>query len=142
MKTIVIGDIHGCYDELEILLGKLGYVRKDGVFMHPYGRRAAFLGDLCDRGMKNTDVLRLVMDMVKAGNAVSVPGNHDIKLLKYLRGKNIAMTHGIDKTIAELRNVEKSSRRRSLSLSMVLSVIIFLMMERSLYLMPDSSRSI
>lgn len=98
----VIGDIHGCCDELELLLHKLGYVKTDGVFAHPDGRKAAFLGDFCDRGNRNADVLRLVMDMVRSGNAVAVPGNHDVKLLKYLRGKNIAMTHGIDKTIAEL----------------------------------------
>ena len=100
----IIGDIHGCYDELEILLGKLGYVRKDGVFMHPYGRRAAFLGDLCDRGVKNTEVLRLVMDMVRSGNAIAVPGNHDAKLLKYLQGKNVQKSHGLDITISQLES--------------------------------------
>lgn len=98
----VIGDIHGCCDELELLLHKLGYVKTDGVYAHPDGRKAAFLGDFCDRGNRNADVLRLVMDMVRSGNAIAVPGNHDVKLLKHLRGKSIAMTHGIDKTIAEL----------------------------------------
>ncbi|MGN1416917.1 MAG: polynucleotide kinase-phosphatase [Oscillospiraceae bacterium] len=98
----IIGDIHGCCDELELLLGKLGYVRTDGVYAHPEGRKAAFLGDLCDRGNRSADVMRLVMDMVKAGNAIAVPGNHDVKLLKYLRGKSIAITHGIETTIAEL----------------------------------------
>ncbi|HAG12773.1 MAG TPA: polynucleotide kinase-phosphatase [Ruminococcus sp.] len=98
----IIGDIHGCCDELELLLDQLGYVKKDGVYAHPDGRQAAFLGDFCDRGNRNADVLRLVMDMVKAGNAIAVPGNHDVKLLKYLNGKHIAMTHGIDKTIAEI----------------------------------------
>ncbi len=98
----IIGDIHGCCDELEMLLDKLGYIRTDGVYSHPDGRTAAFLGDFCDRGNRNADVLRLVMDMVKSGNAIAVPGNHDVKLLKYLRGKSIAMTHGIDKTIEEI----------------------------------------
>ncbi len=98
----IIGDIHGCCDELEMLLGKLGYIKTDGVYAHPQGRKAAFLGDFCDRGNKNADVLRLVMDMVKSGNAISVPGNHDVKLLKYLNGKSIAMTHGIDKTVSEI----------------------------------------
>lgn len=98
----IIGDIHGCCDELELLLHQLGYVKTDGVFAHPDGRKAAFLGDFCDRGNRNADVLRLVMDMVRSGNAIAVPGNHDVKLLKHLRGKSIAMTHGIDKTIAEL----------------------------------------
>ena len=98
----IIGDIHGCCDELKLLLEKLGYVKTDGVYAHPDGRQAAFLGDFCDRGNRNADVLRLVMDMVKAGNAIAVPGNHDVKLLKFLRGKSIAMTHGIDRTIAEV----------------------------------------
>lgn len=98
----IIGDIHGCCDELELLLDKLGYVKTDGIYAHPEGRKAAFLGDFCDRGNRNADVLRLVMDMVKAGNAIAVPGNHDVKLLKYLKGSNVAMTHGIDKTIAEI----------------------------------------
>lgn len=98
----IIGDIHGCCDELELLLDKLGYIKTDGVYAHPGGRTAAFLGDFCDRGSRNADVLRLVMDMVKAGNALAVPGNHDVKLLKYLRGKSVAMTHGFDKTVAEI----------------------------------------
>ena len=98
----IIGDIHGCCDELEILLDKLGYVKNNNIYSHPDGRTAVFLGDFCDRGNRNADVLRLVMNMVKNGNAIAVPGNHDIKLLKYLRGKNIAPTHGIDKTIAEI----------------------------------------
>lgn len=98
----IIGDIHGCGDELEQLLNKLGYVKSEGIYTHPEGRQAAFLGDFCDRGNRNADVLRIAMDMVKSGNAVAVPGNHDIKLLKYLCGNKIAMTHGIDKTIAEI----------------------------------------
>lgn len=97
----IIGDIHGCCDELETLLEKLGYVKNNGVYSHPEGRKAAFLGDFCDRGPRNADVLRLVMDMVKSGNAIAVPGNHDVKLLKYLNGKNITASHGIDRTIAE-----------------------------------------
>ena len=98
----IIGDIHGCCDELEKLLDKLGYVRADGVYSHPEGRKAAFLGDFCDRGERNADVLRIVMDMVKHGSAIAVPGNHDVKLLKYLNGKKLNPTHGLDKTIAEL----------------------------------------
>ncbi len=98
----VIGDIHGCCDELELLLAKLGYIKTDGIYTHPDNRKVAFLGDFCDRGPRNADVLRLVMDMVKLGNAIAVCGNHDVKLLKYLNGKNISMTHGIDKTIAEI----------------------------------------
>ena len=99
----IIGDIHGCFDELVMLLEKLGYIKNEtGIFCHPFGRQAAFLGDLCDRGRKNTEVLRLVMDMVKSGNAIAVPGNHDVKLLKYLRGKSVQKTHGLDITVSQL----------------------------------------
>ncbi len=98
----IIGDIHGCYDELILLLNKLGYRETEVGFSHPEGRKAAFLGDLCDRGPKNAAVLRLVMKMVKTGNAIAVPGNHDAKLLKYLQGKSVTTAHGMDKTISEL----------------------------------------
>lgn len=99
----IIGDIHGCFDELVMLLEKLGYIKNEsGIYCHPFGRQAAFLGDLCDRGTKNTEVLRLVMDMVKSGNAIAVPGNHDVKLLKYLRGKSVQKTHGLDITVSQL----------------------------------------
>ena len=100
----IIGDIHGCCDELEMLFEKLGYVKTNGVYSHPEGRKAAFLGDLCDRGNRNADALQLVMDMVRSGGAIAVPGNHDVKLLKYLRGKKFSKSHGIDKTIAEIED--------------------------------------
>ena len=106
----IIGDIHGCCGELEALLEKLGYIRENGIYTHPEGRKAAFLGDFCDRGPRNADVLRLVMDMVKSGNAISVLGNHDVKLLKYLRGKNVQQTHGLDVTVAELEKCGKDFR--------------------------------
>ncbi len=98
----IIGDIHGCCDELEELLANLGYVRGENGYAHPDGRKAVFLGDFCDRGPRNADVLRIAMEMVAKGSALAVPGNHDMKLLKYLRGKSISITHGIDLTIAEM----------------------------------------
>ena len=71
----VIGDIHGCYDELMMLLEKLGYTKDaDAGMIHPDGRKAVFLGDLCDRGPKNVEVLNLVMKVVGAGSAIAVPG--------------------------------------------------------------------
>ena len=98
----IIGDVHGCCDELESLLDKLGYTQIDGVYTHPAGRKAVFLGDFCDRGPRNTDVLRIVMGMVKNGSALAILGNHDAKLIKYLNGRNIQRTHGIDKTIEQI----------------------------------------
>ncbi|MGI4872986.1 MAG: polynucleotide kinase-phosphatase [Janthinobacterium lividum] len=68
----------------------------------PKPRRVIFLGDLVDRGPASPQVLRLVMSMVQAGTALCVPGNHDIKLLRYLNGKNVSLTHGLAETVAQL----------------------------------------
>ena len=55
----IIGDVHGCCDELELLLGKLKYSKgENGVYVHPEGRKAVFVGDLCDRGPRNIDGVR------------------------------------------------------------------------------------
>ncbi|WP_010245602.1 polynucleotide kinase-phosphatase [Acetivibrio cellulolyticus] len=108
----IIGDVHGCFDELKSLLEKIGYcIEKDNEpvnggyrVVHPEGRKAVFLGDLVDRGPGIADVLKLVMSMVKSGSALCVPGNHDIKLLKKLKGSNVQITHGLDKTLEQLEN--------------------------------------
>ncbi|MEV8017235.1 polynucleotide kinase-phosphatase [Streptomyces sp. NPDC086554] len=94
----IIGDIHGCSSELETLLAKLGYV--DGA--HPDGRTAVFVGDLVDRGPDSPGVLRRVMSMVAAGNALCVPGNHENKLGRYLKGRGVQHTHGLAETIEQL----------------------------------------
>lgn len=102
----IIGDIHGCYDELIELLGRLGYgVSADAgtpVVTPPAGRKAVFLGDLVDRGPKTPQVLKLVMGMVAAGTALCVPGNHDVKLMRKLRGRNVQVTHGLAESLAQL----------------------------------------
>ena len=98
----IIGDIHGCFDELTALLTELGYAVEGHTVTPPMGRKAVFLGDLGDRGPKTPDVLRLVMGMASAGTALCVPGNHDIKLLRKLRGKDVQITHGLAETLAQL----------------------------------------
>lgn len=100
----IIGDIHGCYDELVELLSKLGYAvnADDCTAKPPDGRKAVFLGDLCDRGPKNVEVLRLVMNMAQTGDAWCVAGNHDAKLLKSLKGATVQMSHGLDRTVEQL----------------------------------------
>ena len=107
----IIGDVHGCLDELVDLLAKLGYAteaQSDGATPSSYsvkppeGRKAVFLGDLVDRGPKIPEVLRLVMRMVEAGSALCVPGNHDIKLMRKLRGKDVQITHGLTDSLEQL----------------------------------------
>jgi polynucleotide kinase-phosphatase len=99
----IIGDVHGCCDELEALLERLGYARNgDVLWTHPEGRRAVFVGDLVDRGPRIVDTLKTVMTMSEAGTALCVPGNHDIKLKKKLEGREVTIAHGLDRTLAEL----------------------------------------
>lgn len=112
----IIGDIHGCCDELEELLIALGYaptkmnedvppashLLQSYVYAHPEGRTAVFVGDLVDRGPRVLDTVRLVATMVASGTGICVPGNHDMKLLRKLSGKNPQLTHGLAQTMAEI----------------------------------------
>ncbi|MET3805744.1 protein phosphatase [Nakamurella sp. UYEF19] len=104
----IIGDIHGCRGELESLLTSLAYriVRDDRGrpvdAAHPDGRTAVFVGDLVDRGPDSPGVLRLAMGMVAAGHARAVPGNHENKLIKALRGRQVQVSHGLAETLAQL----------------------------------------
>ncbi|MDE0688533.1 MAG: polynucleotide kinase-phosphatase [Candidatus Poribacteria bacterium] len=104
----IIGDIHGCFDELVQLLKELGYeisTQSDGetIVEPPQGRKAIFVGDFVDRGPKVAEVLRLVMGMQKTGAAICVPGNHDVKLVRALRGKNVNPTHGLAESLSQLK---------------------------------------
>jgi len=103
----VIGDVHGCRAELEQLLLKLGYAIDRDPAGRPVGarhpsRRAVFLGDLVDRGPDTPGVLRLVMGMVEEGAALCVQGNHEAKLLRALRGRNVQRTHGLAESLDQL----------------------------------------
>ena len=100
----LIGDIHGCYDELVELLEKLGYIVENHNATHPENRTVIFLGDLNDRGPKTPDVYKLAMSMVVEDKALCVLGNHDFKLLKYLRGSKVKVNHGLEQTIEQLED--------------------------------------
>ena len=98
-----IGVVHGCADELEELLADLGYTRdEEGVWRSATGRKAVFVGDLVDRGPRIVDTLKIVMAMVRAQSALCVPGNHDVKLMRKLRGKQVQISHGLQNTLDEL----------------------------------------
>jgi protein phosphatase len=105
----LIGDVHGCFDELQELLTRLGYdvAETPGVgfgytVTPPPGRKAVFVGDLVDRGPKTPQVLRLVMSMAAAGSALCVPGNHDDKLCRKLKGRAVNVTHGLAESLEQL----------------------------------------
>ncbi len=113
-----IGDVHGCLGELETLLGRLGYeIERDAEgravdARHPEGRRAIFLGDLVDRGPDVVGVLRLAMGMVGSGSALAVPGNHEAKLVRALRGAKVTVSHGLAETLAQLAAEPQEFRDR------------------------------
>lgn len=103
----IIGDIHGCRLELEQLLERLGYALTRDEQGRPVDaahqtRRAVFVGDLVDRGPDSPGVLRLVMGMTAAGHALCVPGNHENKLVRALRGRNVNVSHGLEETLTQL----------------------------------------
>ena len=115
----IIGDLHGCAGELEALLARLGYAATGKaeffgdtapIYAHPDGRRAVFLGDLVDRGPRTLDTLRIVRAMVEAGTALCLPGNHDAKLLRALRGRDVKVNHGLETTLAEIEALPEDRR--------------------------------
>jgi protein phosphatase len=102
----IIGDIHGCLDETLELLAQLGYqvANENGRYAlsHRQGRKVVFVGDLVDRGPNSPGVIRLVMDVVACGAAFCVAGNHDVKLSRALRGRDVKLTHGLAESMAQL----------------------------------------
>jgi protein phosphatase len=108
----VIGDVHGCHEELVGLLGELGYEVGEGGLSAtpPAGRRAVFVGDYCDRGPDTPSVMRLVMSMAAAGDAICLPGNHDVKLSRALKGRDVKIAHGLDSSLAQLEGEPQEFR--------------------------------
>lgn len=100
----IVGDLHGCDAELLELLAELGYeVAADALSaVPPEGRKAVFVGDYVDRGPDTPKVLELVMGMVERGTALCLPGNHDIKLVRKLKGRDVRITHGLAESLEQL----------------------------------------
>jgi protein phosphatase len=119
----IIGDVHGCLGELMSLLVKIGYRMKrvtDAAeptgelwrVSHPENRRLVFVGDLCDRGPDTPGVYRLVADAVNRGVAFCVLGNHDDKLLTWLKGKPVTLNHGRAQSVAQFEQHPAALRDR------------------------------
>lgn len=118
----IVGDVHGCFEELHELLGELGYTIQENAVAPlaegeaprrweegnwftvtpPEKRKVIFLGDLVDRGPDSPRVLKLAMSMAAAGQALVIPGNHDEKLLRKLNGRDVKVAHGLAETLEQL----------------------------------------
>jgi protein phosphatase len=123
----IVGDIHGCYNEARSLLAELGWTVSESpsqadsegesssprfVASHPEPRTLLFLGDLVDRGPASPDVLELVMDLVDQGVAMCLPGNHEVKLQRWLQGRRVTLTHGLQETTDQLLERTPAFRAR------------------------------
>lgn len=111
----IIGDVHGCYEELLSLLDSLGYSLISGIPTHKEGRQLAFVGDGMDRGPASLKVLTLLFAMQDRGTLIYSPGNHCNKLYRYAKGNNVEQTHGLETTIAELNSLPKKNRQQLLT---------------------------
>jgi len=116
-KTMIdfIGDIHGHADELEALLKKMGYTKKNKVYSHPE-RKVLFVGDYIDRGPKIRKTLKLVKAMVESDNAIALMGNHEYNAICFhyqetegghLRNHSIKNILQHYKTLKEFKNKQE-----------------------------------
>jgi diadenosine tetraphosphatase ApaH/serine/threonine PP2A family protein phosphatase len=91
-RTIVIGDIHGCYEELVSLLEKTGFASGD---------RVIAVGDLIVKGRKNKEVLDLFSSDERF---CSVIGNHDLAILKFWKGQSTELKESQKRACVELES--------------------------------------
>lgn len=94
-RFIIMGDLHGCFDQLTELLKKCNYNKENDIIIAT--------GDLVDRGPSSVDVLKFFMpdNPHEFHHIYSVLGNHDYKFLRYLKGNKVTIGKALQKTIDE-----------------------------------------
>lgn len=103
----IIGDIHGCFDELIALLTELGYTENEaGLFLHPDGRTFVSIGDVMSRGPKSLETLQFFLTHTEQGLAGMIDSNHGWKIARWLDGRRVTLSHGDEKTAAEFEAYE------------------------------------
>lgn len=115
MKYDIIGDIHGCYDELLQLIDTLGYSMETDIPLHPEDRTLAFVGDAMDRGPLSLKTLELLFKLQDAKRLVYSPGNHCNKFYRYAKGHKVQVQYGLETTVAELDALSSKERTRFLA---------------------------
>ncbi|MDN4617360.1 polynucleotide kinase-phosphatase [Paenibacillus sp. PsM32] len=103
----VIGDIHGCYDEMIELIQRLGYaVDKEGLYRHAEGRKLVSVGDIMSRGPKSLETMIFWQKHLDADLAWMVDSNHGWKIARYLEGRQVTMNHGDEQIIEAFQQYE------------------------------------
>jgi serine/threonine protein phosphatase 1 len=95
-RTVVVGDIHGCYDELTELLEKAKVGKND---------RVISVGDLISKGPKSREVLELFMTDARFS---SVMGNHDLALRRRWNGEDVDLKRSQKETHKELKGEKEA----------------------------------
>jgi len=111
-KTIVIGDIHGCYDQLMNLLILCDYKESDLVVL---------TGDLVDRGPKPVEVLEWCLNN---NNVRCVQGNHDNKLMRLMKGNDVKLTNGLLFTSNKIDQLSEERKDKILAVIQAMPNII------------------
>ena len=96
-RVIVVGDIHGCYDEFMLLLRKCRYTEEDVVVS---------VGDVADRGPKSRETLEWFRD---ARRAYVAEGNHCNKARRHWSGRRVKVSHGLDRTIEQCADMDHAA---------------------------------
>lgn len=107
-RFVIIGDVHGCFDELQEGLLKAN--------AYDEGTAIVFLGDLIDRGPKVKEVLDFFDTLP---HAYTILGNHEYKFLRYLQGRKVQLLYGLSQTInqcgfQDVNSVQAQILRRKL----------------------------
>jgi protein phosphatase len=106
---IIIGDVHGCYTELVKLLIATGCKEDGDIFAPPENKQIIFTGDIIDKGPENKKCFYLVKEMVEKNYAILVMGNHDDKLMRWAKGNNVKINHGLEMTAPQFEEKEKGT---------------------------------
>jgi protein phosphatase len=102
-RTAFIGDVQSCWDQLKQLLYYLGFYCENGEWYNSGAcKEIIHLGDLTDRGLDSVSVLKTIMQLTEKGWCRGIRGNHDDKLMRYLKGNPVRAAHGLELTIEHL----------------------------------------
>jgi len=103
----IIGDIHGCYEEMILLLEKLGYQKnREGLYLHPSGRKFVSVGDVMSRGPQSLKTMLFFYEHVQQDLAYMIDSNHGWKIARWLDGRDVTLHHGDEKVEEEFKEYE------------------------------------